>query len=56
MCEEDVLGSMCDGDVFGSEIDDDNDGNNAADEESGMPLLLLLKPMVGLLSAKGLWE
>ena len=46
-----VPGSMCDGDVLGSEIDDDNDGSNAADEESGM--LLLLKPMVGLLSAKG---
>jgi hypothetical protein len=55
MCDEDVLGSICDGDVvvLGSEIDD-NDGNNAADEESGM-LLLLLKPMDGLLSTKG-WE
>ena len=51
MCEEDVIGSMDDGDVLGSEVD--NDGSNTADEESGM--LLLLKPMVGLLSTKG-WE
>jgi len=51
MCGKDVVGSMGDGDVLGSEID--NDGSNAADEELGM--LLLLKPMVGLLSTKG-WE
>ena len=51
MCDDDILGSMFDGDVLGSEIDED--GRNEADEESGM--LLLLKPVVGLLSTKG-WE